>query len=261
MWYAVVVDPAVFLRRLFAPLTARAWWPQLRAVLLLLHVVAVVAVACPAPVRTPDAKGWKRPTVQGELRMWSNTLKGIGIEQTPQQLQAFAQTTTTSWLAYRSTLIKPFQTWLRTVAAPQGWYMFTGPDREPQRFKLDFNTRTAPAFQPVFALADEVAAPELVAPDFVHDHRVRRALFQSSWSKNNNTFRAVCRYFERRLRAKRDDVADVRCSLEARPVEHPARRDEVRRRHLVRSLTVRADGSSVEHNEGQKPVSKAAVKP
>jgi hypothetical protein len=262
VWYAIVVDPAVFLRRLFAPLTTREWWPHVRAVLVLLHVVAVLAVACPAPVRTPDAKGWKRPTVQGELRMWSNTLKGIGIEQTPAQLQAFAMATTTSWLDYRSTAVKPFQTWLRSVGAPQGWYMFTGPDREPQRFMLAFTTRSSKQLQPVFALADDVAAPELVAPGFVHDHRVRRALFQSSWSKNANTFRSVCRFFDRHLRAKRDDVRDVRCSLEARAVEHPARRDEVRRSHIVRSLTLRADGSSVEDNEDQKPIRKpATVKP
>jgi hypothetical protein len=132
--------------------------------------------------------------------------------------------------------------------------MFTGPDREPQRFMLAFTTRTSKVPQPVFALAGDVAAPELVAPAFVHDHRVRRALFQSSWSKDANTFRSVCRYFERQLRAKRDDVADVRCDLEARAVQHPARRDEVHRSRVVRSLTLRAKGSSVEDNEHQKRI-------
>jgi hypothetical protein len=254
VWYAVDVDPLRPLLRLFAPLMARPWWPQLRAVLILLHVVAVAAVACPAPVRTPDAKGWKRPTVQGELRMWSNTLKGLGIEQTPKQLQEFAMTTTTTWLEYRSTVVKPFQTWLRAVGAPQGWYMFTGPDREPQRFMLSYTTRGTATFLPVFALADEVAAPDLVAPAFVHDHRVRRALFQTSWGKSANTFRAVCRSFEHRLRAARDDVQDVRCSLEARAVEHPAHRDVARPARIVRTLTLLRNGSSVEDNEGQQPI-------
>lgn len=239
-----------------APLFATTWWPRVRALFVLCHLVAVCAVACPAPVRTFDAKSWARASVQEELRGWSTRLGQVGITATPQELQTFSSTVSTQWREQRAVVVAPFKWWLTTVGAPQGWYMFTGPDREPQRFALAVTTTNASAvnppstFSPVFELGRDGGDPSLLDPAFVGDHRVRRALFQSSWSHNDNIMRSICAWFDADLRRRRDDIADVRCTLVARAVEHPWRRElSGRVDRIVREIVRHKDGSVTETRE------------
>jgi hypothetical protein len=169
----------------------------------------------------------------------------------------------------RRELVWPFQNYLRLVGAAQGWYMFTGPDREPQRFILAFTSVTdtvdstvvaAPGSKPeelVFELGYQLKHPELVLPDFLDDHRIRRSLFQASWSKSDSTFRLVCDAFNKRLRVKRADIDDVVCRLVSRPVEHPYKRSKARTDSVVRELTLHRDGTSLETREGVVSPSKS----
>ena len=248
------MDPFRPLLRLLSPLRTARWWPTARALLILLHLVAVTAVACPAPVRPFNARSWSRSSLQLELRTWAQRLGQVGITVTPLQLQTLSTTVTLQWTEHRKTFVAPFKSWLSAVGAPQGWYMFTGPDREPQRFVLTLSTTSAPlAFLPVFSLGDGVTEPDLVSPGFVGDHRVRRALFQSSWSVNDSVFRNVCGYFDKQIRERRDDVAAVRCSLISRLVEHPAKLGLPRPETVARELTFAADGVSTETREGASP--------
>ena len=47
-------------------------WPQIRAVLVGCHVVAVLAMATPSPSAGLRRSSWKDPTVQAELRRGTN---------------------------------------------------------------------------------------------------------------------------------------------------------------------------------------------
>ncbi len=268
------MDPFRPLTRLCAPLFAHPRWPQLRALLIGLHLVAVSAVACPAPIRSMNAASWKRPGVQMELRAWTKRLNAVGIPWTTDDLRRHSTTIQETWQGARKNVVWPFQRYLRLIGAPQGWYMFTGPDREPQRFMLSFtSTTTAPASstssaspassnnEDAIAVGDDEVVvfdlgrtnhhPELIDPDFLDDHRVRRALFQSSWSKNDGTFRLICDGFSRHLRARRADVDDVICRLIARSVEHPWRRGEPRPARVTRQMRIGAGGEVSEEKDGQ----------
>jgi hypothetical protein len=231
-------------------------WPAIRATLMAMHLLAVTAVACPAPVRSVPASSWKRPAVQEELQGWSDRLNALGFSTSAADVQAWAIAVQARWSAARRSVVWPFQKYLRAVGAAQGWYMFTGPDREPQRFILTFTTSARPSPQQpapaelVFELGYRLNHPELVLPDFLDDHRIRRALFQASWSKSDNTFRLMCDAFNQRLRRQRVDIVDVTCQLMSRPVEHPFKRQRVRTDKLERELTIRADGSSLESRDG-----------
>ena len=208
-----------------------------------MHLLAVTAVACPAPIRSVPASSWKRPAVQEELQGWSDRLNALGFRSSAADVQAWAIAVQARWSAARRSVVWPFQKYVRAVGAAQGWYMFTGPDREPQRFILTFTTSARPSPQQpapaelVFELGYRLNHPELVLPDFLDDHRIRRALFQASWSKSDNTFRLMCDAFNHRLRRQRGDVVDVTCQLMSRPVEHPFKRQRVRTDKLERELT------------------------
>jgi hypothetical protein len=218
-----------------------------------------------------NAAGWKRPGVQTELRAWSKRLNSVGIPWTPDDLQEKSIAVQAVWSGARKKVVWPFQRYLRLIGAPQGWYMFTGPDREPQRFMLSMTTSSTPATTPtptakdededtivvgdtediVFDLGRSLRHPELIHPDFLDDHRVRRALFQSSWGKTDTTFRLICDGFSRHLRERRDDVDDVICRLIGRKVEHPWRREEARPARVTRKLTLHKDGSADEEKDGE----------
>ena len=243
------MDPFRPLTRFLQPLLQHPRWPGVRAVLIALHLLAVVAVACPAPVRGMNAEAWKRPAVQEELQAWARRATALGHPTTAKEVQDLSWGVQERWLSLRKKVVWPFQAWLKAVNAPQGWYMFTGPDRDPQRFVLSFTTTSSATDELVFELGRPPARPDLIHPDFLDDHRVRRALFQSSWSRNDNTFRLVCAAFGRKLRARRPDIEDVRCRLVARRVEHPYRPREERPDRVVRELILHRDGSTTEHRE------------
>lgn len=250
------MDPFRFLLRALRPVFDHPRWPAIRATLIAMHLLAVTAVACPAPIRSVPASSWKRPAVQEELQGWSDRLNALGFSTSAADVQAWSIAVQARWSAARRSVVWPFQKYLRAVGAAQGWYMFTGPDREPQRFILSFTTSARPSPQQpapaelVFELGYRLNHPELVLPDFLDDHRIRRALFQASWSKSDNTFRLMCDAFNQRLRRQRVDIVDVTCQLMSRPVEHPFKRQRVRTDKLERELTIRADGSSVESRDG-----------
>jgi hypothetical protein len=260
------VDPFRPLTRWLQPLLEHPRWPTVRALLIAFHLVAVTAVACPAPVRGMNAEAWKRPAVQEELQAWARRATALGYPMTAKEVQDLSWKVQERWLKLRQQVVWPFQKWLKAVNAPQGWYMFTGPDRDPQRFVLSFTTTSSAQDELVFELGRPPARPDLIHPDFLDDHRIRRALFQASWSRNDNTFRLICGAFGRTLRARQPDVDDVRCRLVARRVEHPYRPREERPDRVVRELVLHKDGSSTERREDSdtkkvKTTTKPAPKP
>lgn len=253
-WYAVVVDPFRPLTRWLLPLLSHPRMPAVRALLIALHLLAVVAVACPAPVRTMNAEAWQRPAVRDELEGWSSRLGAVGIAVSPDALRDLSSDVQRRWIEARSAVVWPFQKWLRAVNAPQGWYMFTGPDRDPQRLFVAFTSSSSPkGEQLVFEAGRPPARPDLINADFINDHRVRRAMFQTSWGRSESTFRAICAALATRVRARatdRDAVDDVVCRLVGRRVEHPHQRDAPRPERVARELLLHKDGTSTERKDG-----------
>lgn len=219
------MDPLRPLLRLLGPLFRWPGWPRLRALLIVAHVFAVVVVACPAPVRGASKKVWERKGVRAELAAWQHRLGNVGVDVTVDELSDFARGTAERWGKARNVTIAPFITYLRTVGAPQGWYMFTAPDREPQRFVLEVIGGDGHR-EPVFALGKSVAHPEWISEDFLGEHRVRRALFQAAWSERPGIFKDVCTWFGREVQLKNPDIKAASCSLDEFQVEHPWQRSE-----------------------------------
>jgi hypothetical protein len=242
------MDPVRVLLDRLAPLLSLTRWPKVRAVLIALHVLAVLAVACPAPVKGSDAKSWRRPGVRAELAAWTKRLHTIGIDVTEPELAQFGQRVSTSWSDARNDAAAPAIAYLKAIGATQGWYMFTAPDRAPQRFTFAVTTSATsadgkPVEHPVFDFGRGVVDTTLVDPDFLSEHRVRRAFFQTAWS-DRPVFREVCSWLAREAAAKRPDVTGAVCRLVEQPVVAPADADHPppRREKVTRTLRVDAKG-------------------
>ena len=240
------MDPVRVLFARLAPLWSSPRWPKVRAVLVSLHVLAVLAVACPAPVKGSDAKNWRRAGVRAELAAWRKRLHAVGVDVTEPDLAEFGQRVSTSWSSARNTAAAPAIAWLKAIGATQGWYMFTAPDRAPQRFTFAVTTGTGAAVveHPVFDFGRGVFDESLVDPAFLGEHRVRRAFFQTGWS-DRPVFREVCSWLAREAAAKRADVTGAVCRLVEQSVlapadaAHPPPRPE----KVVRTLRVDRDGT------------------
>lgn len=243
------MDPFRFLFRLLGPVFRHPAWPRIRAAFIVWHVFSVLIVAFPSPVRATNKDNWKKPTVQAELKGWVKRLSWVGVERTPEQLQAWSQGLTDGWVGARAKVIAPFDKYLRAVNARQAWFMFTGPDREPQRLQVTLVTKNKERV-PVFEMGRSVSEPELVDPAFLDAYRVRRAVLFASWGRGKDTFQLICRYFNKELRAQRDDVKDVECELLQQRVEHPARRGVERPTKVLRRLIIRSNGVERLSGEG-----------
>jgi hypothetical protein len=219
------VDPLRPLLSRLAPLFRWRHWPRLRAALIAFHVVAVVAVACPAPVRGASRKQWQRPSVQAELLAWHRRLAAVGVDASVDELADFGRETSRRWSAARTVAIKPFLIYLKSVGATQGWYMFTAPDRNPMRFGF-YLVDEGGAREHVFTLGQGVSRPDLVDPGLLGEHRVRRALFQTAWAQRAGVFQDVCTWFGRHARQTRPNTDDVVCTQTEFQVEHPWKQEK-----------------------------------
>ena len=214
------MDPLRPLLRWLTPLWSHRHWPRLRLTLILLHITAVVVVACPAPVRAGSKKQWEKPSIKIEIRGWHQRLNSVGVDVSERELADWAFAASREWSIARNSATLPFTKYLRTIGAPQGWYMFTAPDRLPTRFALDMHHNDGTT-ERVFTLGQEGGRPDLIDPAFVGEHRVRRALFQTSWSERPTMYKDVCTWFERRLELQVPDLKEVSCSQIQFQVEHP----------------------------------------
>jgi hypothetical protein len=241
------MDPVRALLARLAPLLSSPRWAMVRAVLIALHVLAVLAVACPAPVKGSDAKNWRRPGVRAELAAWKKRLYMVGIDVTEPELADFGQRVSTQWSSARNTAAAPAIAYLKGIGATQGWYMFTAPDRAPQRFTFAVTTAGVDGNDvehPVFDFGRGVFDDALVDAAFLGEHRVRRAFFQAVWS-DRPVFREVCSWFARESAARRPDVTGAVCRLVERSVLAPAdaARPAARPEKVTRTLRVDREGT------------------
>ena len=221
-----------------APLRAvRSRW-------LAFHLLAVTLVAMPAPKPLTEQL-LKRPSVAQEITRWHERLQGLGYGSDRATFEATVARVSDDWARKRKALLSPLSEYLRLIRVRQGWYMFTAPDRVPERYRVDAGPsppkrgRKPPppaGLERVFELGRAIDRPDLVPPGFLYHYRVRRALLLASWGQSKEHFPLLCGAFGRRIAERDDTVRAIRCRLLAQAVEHPARLGEKRRSRTVREL-------------------------
>ena len=116
-------------------------WKHLRAALVLVHVLAMVLTAIPAPVGGINRAAWKNPTAQLEFATYARFL-GVSPEEFEEKLYALAM----FWMGIREIYLRPFTLYTpytRVTGTDQPWRMFVGPDRFPPRFQIQFRVADA----------------------------------------------------------------------------------------------------------------------
>jgi len=160
-------------------------WPQVRAVLVLLHVVAVTLMALPAPGGGMNRAAWAEPTVQGEFAAWTERLNGLGIDVTSEQLQDRAWAFAVGFMDLRETVLTPFEPYYEYTGTWQSWRMFVAPHRVPSRLEIDLERVDGAGWQPIYVQASDDLRWR--ADQLEHD-RLRAQIFRLSWPGYESTY-------------------------------------------------------------------------
>lgn len=162
-----------------------AWWPHLRAVLILVHLVAVTALALPAPGGGMDRRTWREPTVQAEFAAWRARLLAFGVVVEPKAFEDALWAGSVALMDARSKVLAPFQPYYDLTGTHQSWRMFVAPHLHPARLHID--VRRGGEWSPVFIERDDTAVWKRSVLD---NDRLRSFIFRLSWPNYRSSYRA-----------------------------------------------------------------------
>jgi hypothetical protein len=183
---------------------ARAW-PHLRALLISLHVLAVILGALPAPSGGMKRGAWRDPTVQDEFAAWRGRLAAVGLEVDAQtfedELWAFA----TRFMAARAVVLKPFGPYYRHFGTLQTWRMFVAPHRYPARLHIDIyeNGHWVNVYE------EQNPGPDW-KQGLLEQDRFRSALFRYSWASYERSYRQFAAWIAKAAAVDYPEASAVR---------------------------------------------------
>ena len=184
------------------------WWPQLRAALVLLHLVAMLVLATPNLGSTLSRDAWKQPTVQQEFEAWAARLRGWGSDIDAAGLEEWAWGIATRWTRFRDALKTPFQPYADYLGVRQRWRMFAAPHRFPERLVVEVRERGA--WRRVFVAGSNEYAWR--RGQLMHD-RMRSALFRYGWPHYRGSYERLCEWLAARAAEDFPEADALRCGL------------------------------------------------
>jgi hypothetical protein len=123
-------------------LFAKPWWPQIRAALILVHVLAITAGSIPVIVdkRAMTEEAWQDPIAQEEFERWSERMQGWGIDASPEDVEKSAWAVAAGILEFQTAVQAPFLPYYEFFGSRQRWRMFPAPVKNPVRLRIDVET-------------------------------------------------------------------------------------------------------------------------
>lgn len=217
---------------------------------LVFHLAAMLLVAFPAP-RPISQRALHKAAVQREISAWFERMRVLGLASDRDVFEEDVVHAAESWYRARRAVLAPLRAYLDFVWMRQGWYMFTAPDVAPERLAVWLDQRGKKSRkdersqrQLVFDAA-RTQRPDLVSPEFLNHHRIRRAFQLATWSSKDQLERLCSSLRDRialrdRMAERKPQVRRVYCELLRRSVEHPdrvgAKRPQKVTRRIVREV-------------------------
>lgn len=128
---------------------------QLRAILILVHLVLVTLMAAPAPVSGMRKALFKSDQGQEQLAGWAEVARAVGWRGSDQDFEALIWETGRGWLAVRAGVLGSFAPWFQHSGTRQGWRMFSVVGRRPTT--LEIEVQRGEGWERVFVTGDELA--------------------------------------------------------------------------------------------------------
>ena len=172
---------------------------------MLFHLVAIFAIAFPAPVGGTDRGMWKDPTAQQEFASWA---KVFGV--TEPVFEEFLYQAAITYMHGRETVITPFIQYTSRTGCDQPWRMFVGPQRWPSRFQVQVQRKTM-APDDWATLFEEEDAAHRWHHDLFEQERLRSQIFRWTWPNFSSDYQVGCEYLARIAFAEDPTAVAFRC--------------------------------------------------
>lgn len=169
-----------------------AFWPNLRAVLVLFHVITVIVLGFPAPAGVTDRSSWNDPSVKDEMRIAASRARAIGFDWTDKEFEDVMFNLAKKYNNVRGWVLKPFKPYAAYCGVRQSWRMFSAPHRYPTRLHIDLEQ--GDEWVPIYVgRSDEY---DWMRKRFDH-HRLRRIAFLHGWKKYRRSYRGFTKWVAR----------------------------------------------------------------
>ena len=103
----------------------------------MLHLIAIILKAIPAPEGGMNKGDWKNPTVQAELQTWTANFNAVGIDVTTVELEDNLWGLAQRYMTVRKSILRPFRPYYKYFGADQNWRLFVAPHMYPSKLHID----------------------------------------------------------------------------------------------------------------------------
>lgn len=196
-----------------APSKGSRVFAQVRAVLVLGHVLAISIAAVPGPDGGMSRDQWRDPAVQAELITWSQRFH-MTQERFTDLIYPLAETLFSLRIAAR----KPVGPYLEYTGVEQPWRLFVAPDRVPSRFQLQVLRR---GHRDEETLYEEGSREYAWHRRYFTHSRTRRALYWYGWPLTWGSRGEHCEWLARQVFDEMPDAERVRCRFFRGPSPSP----------------------------------------
>jgi hypothetical protein len=181
----------------------RRLWPHLRAGLVLLHIVAVVALAIPSLRAGLDRASWADPTVQDELRAWA-----ARFDMEPADFEEKAWRFAQGWSRLHRMITAPFEPYRAYIGVRQPWVMFVAPQRHPARVEIEL--LEGGAWRTIYR--ERSSEHDWNRALFDHD-RMRSAFFRFGWDRYASSYREFSEWVAKEAARDFPEATSVRVRM------------------------------------------------
>ncbi|MDG1484544.1 MAG: hypothetical protein P8R54_33465 [Myxococcota bacterium] len=188
---------------------------HLRAIFVVLHLIAITAVAFPAPVGMRRAD-LDNPDVQAAIEAWRGVAGAAGLAVDAEAFREQLWVAGSQMLAARRSALAPLQPYYRYAGTSQGWAMFGYLNHTPARLEIHIDNGTG--WEPLFIA--RTTAHTWRAHQFDQE-RVRGLVNAFSWRSSRRRMRALADWVAVQAAADFPAARRIRLQMHTRPLPDP----------------------------------------
>ncbi len=165
------------------------YWPQIRTILISLHLIAIILKAIPAPEGAMNRADWRNPTVQAEFKDFTQKLNRAGLNITQREVEDELWALSRQYMKIRKGMLRPFQTYYRFAGADQNWRLFVAPHMYPSKLNIEIlvDEEWQTIYQPFNTNMRWQAS-------LIENSRFRPSIFRYSWPRYKKHYHAFGEY-------------------------------------------------------------------
>lgn len=188
---------------------------HLRAIFVALHLIAITAVAFPAPVGMRRAD-LENPDVEAAIEAWRGVAGAVGVVVDPEAFREHLWVAGTGMLEARQSALSPLQPYYRYAGTKQSWSMFGYLNHTPARLEIHVDHGTG--WEPLFIA--RTTAHIWRARQFDQE-RIRGLVNAFSWRSARGRMRKLADWVALQAAADFPEAKRIRLRMSTRPLPDP----------------------------------------